>query len=181
MKHLRNGFALGLLSSSLLLVSGLASADSFTIKPGLWEHRMDMESESGQLERVWEQMQQQMEAMPEAQRQMMMDMMEEQGISMEFGEQTVRNCVSEEQAARGEFDWDDDDDCQRTNVDTSGGETRVEFVCPEDDGHGVMVVHSDTEYSGESRMTMDFEGQSDEVRISHQGQWIGDDCGNVRP
>jgi len=142
---------------------------------------MDMESKSGQLEQAWQQMKEQMEAMPEAQRQMMLDMMEEQGISLDFGEQTVRNCVTEEQAARGDFDWDDDGDCQRTNIDTSGDETRVEFVCDETDGQGVMVVHSDTEYSGESRMTMDFEGQSDEVLIAHRGQWISEDCGNVRP
>lgn len=180
MKLLRNGLPFGLLFSSLLS-SGLAHADSFSIKPGLWEHRMEMESKSGHMESAWEQVQRQMEAMPEAQKQMMMDMMEEQGMSFDFGDQTVRNCVTGEQAARGEFDWDDDGDCQRTNVDTSGGETRVEFVCEEDDAHGVMVVHSDTEYSGESRMTMDFEGQSDEILISHRGEWIADDCGNVRP
>lgn len=168
-------FALGLLAP-------FSWADSFQIKPGLWEHSMQMESETGQLEQAWAQMKRQMEAMPEAQRQMMLDMMEQQGVSLDFGDQTVRNCVTEEQAARGEFDWSEDDDCRQTDVTSSGSETRVSFECDDESGgSGELVVHSDTEYSGQSRMTMDFEGQTDEVRITHQGRWVSDDCGNVRP
>lgn len=152
-----------------------AQAESLDIKPGLWEHQISMKSESGQLEQQLEMVRQQMEAMPPAQKKMMQDMMAEQGLSMDFSNQTVRNCLTEEEAARGEFQWGDNTDCEH-NVVSRGDQTRIEFTCPDEQAQGEMVLDGDTAYTGQSTALMDFGGSPEKVTITHSGQWVSADC-----
>ncbi|UZJ46055.1 DUF3617 domain-containing protein [Marinimicrobium sp. C6131] len=150
-------------------------ADSLNIKPGLWEHQMSMKSESGQLEQQLEMVRQQMEAMPPAQKKMMEDMMAKQGLSMDFSSQTVRNCLTEEEAARGEFEWGENTNCEH-NVVSRGDQTRIEFTCPDDNAQGEMVLDGDSAYTGQSTALVDFGGTPEKVTITHSGQWVSADC-----
>ncbi len=152
-----------------------AQAESLKIKPGLWEHQMTMKSESGQLEKQLEMVRQQMKAMPPAQKKMMEDMMAKQGLSMDFSNQTVSNCLTEEEAARGEFEWAENTSCEH-NIVTRGEQTRIEFTCPEDNAQGEMVLEGDSAYTGQSTALVDFGGTPEKVTITHSGQWVSADC-----
>lgn len=158
------------------LTGGLAAqADDLDIKPGLWEHQMSMKSESGQLEQQLEMARQQMESMPAAQKKMMEDMFAKQGISLDFGNQTVRNCVTEEEAARGDLDWSENADCEHDVV-SSGDSTRIKFTCPNDNASGEMVLEGDSAYSGKSTAQVNMGGSPETITITHNGRWISADC-----
>ncbi len=152
-----------------------AQAEPLDIKPGLWEHQMTMKSESGQLEQQLEMVREQMKAMPAAQKKMMEDMMAKQGLSMDFSNQTVRNCLTEEEAARGEFEWAENTSCEHDIV-TRGEQTRIEFTCPDDNAEGEMVLDGDSAYTGQSTAMVDFGGSPEKVTITHSGQWVSADC-----
>lgn len=171
-----------LLSSALLalVAPALLADESITIKPGLWEHKVAMESESGQLETAMEQLQRQMEAMPAAQKQMMLDMLKQQGMDLDFTNQTMQDCVSQEQATLGEFEWSDKGECEQVSIERDGSETHVKFSCGKNNARGEMTIRDETEYTGESQMTIDFQGQRETVAISHQGEWLGEDCGDLK-
>ncbi|MDY6984734.1 MAG: DUF3617 domain-containing protein, partial [Pseudomonadota bacterium] len=70
-------------ASTLLLVASiaptLAHAQTFDVKPGLWEHSIDLKSESGRLEMALELARTQMALLPPAQRQAIEDTLAQQG------------------------------------------------------------------------------------------------------
>ena len=70
------------------------------MRPGLWEHGFSMASQSGELEAAMKQMQQQMASLPPDQRKMMQDMMAKQGVGIGPGGNTVKLCLSKEDAER---------------------------------------------------------------------------------
>src|SRR5690606_11414730 len=78
----------------LLAMGSAASAQSLSIKPGLWEHTMAMKSETGQLEQALEQARQMLATMPAEQRAMMENMLKSQGIDFDFANQSFQNCVT---------------------------------------------------------------------------------------
>lgn len=162
-----------------LLAPPLLADESISIKPGLWEHTVKMESETGQLERAMEQVQQQMDAMPAAQKKMMLDMLKRQGMDLDFTNQTLRDCVTSEQANLGEFEWSNKGECEQVSVERNGDETHVKFACGKNNARGEMIIRDQTEYTGESQMTVDFQGQRETVSIAHGGEWLGDDCGDL--
>lgn len=152
-----------------------AQANDLDIKSGLWEHKMSMKSESGQLEQQLEMARQQMESIPAAQKKMMEAMLAKQGISLDFGNQTVRNCITEEEVARGEFEWSDNVDCEHDVV-TSGDSTRIKFTCPKENASGEMVLEGDSAYSGKSTAQVNMGGSPETITITHNGRWISADC-----
>ncbi len=158
-----------------LAVSLGVQAEPLDIKPGLWEHQMTMKSESGQLEQQLEMVRQQMKALPPAQKKMMEDMLAKQGLSLDFGNQTLRNCLTEEEVARGEFEWAKNTSCEH-NVVTRGEQTRIEFTCPEDNAQGEMVLEGDSAYTGQSTALVDVGGTPEKISITHNGHWVSADC-----
>lgn len=159
----------------LLGASLTAHADALNIKPGLWEHQTSMKSESGQLEEQMEMLRKQMESMPAAQKKMMKDMLAKQGMTLDFSNQTMRDCLTEEEAAQGEFDWSENTECDHEVV-TSGDETRIEFTCPEGNVEGEMVLDGDSAYTGKSTAEVDMGGTKDTITITHNGRWLSADC-----
>ncbi|WP_341936386.1 DUF3617 domain-containing protein [Marinimicrobium sp. C2-29] len=160
---------------ALFLTPSLLSAESLNVKPGLWEHQTSMKSESGQLEQQMEMVRQQMEAMPAAQKKMMKDMLAKQGMTLDFSNQTMRDCLTEEEAAQGEFDWSENTECDHEVV-TRGDETRIEFTCPQGNVEGEMVLDGDSAYTGKSTAEVDMGGTKDTITITHNGRWLSADC-----
>lgn len=163
----------------LLILAGAVSAQSLSIKPGLWEHTMAMTSETGQLEQALEQARQMLATMPPEQRAMMENMLKGQGIDFDFANQSFQNCVAEEEATLDDFSWTEASGCQQQNISSEGGATRFDFTC--DNAEGSILLQSDEAYSGQSSMTMDFDGKAELVTVSHAGKWLGGDCGALVP
>lgn len=170
------------LASSLLATSALA-ADFPDIKPGLWDQRMAIESEGGELEQAMAQAKEAMEAqlanMPPEQRQMMEQMMTDQGFSFDLSDQRFQSCVTEEQVEAGELNFTEED-CDETIVSRDDKRIEVEFVCPETGrGRGEMTLHNDAHYSGQFQLETEMEGQPLTLNLQHEGRWVQDDCGDV--
>lgn len=180
---------LGWSSAALaLLVMGAtlpAHAETgFRLQPGLWEQSMTMKTASGQMEARMAQVQQQMANMPPAQRKMVEDMMAKQGVGMGGGNNTVRVCVSAEQAQRSDLPQMQQGRCTQEVVERSGGRVRYRFNCPGErptSGEGEYTMTSPTEYTGRSTVLTQVKGQPEKVDMTHAGRWLGADCGNLKP
>ena len=167
---------------ALVLLAGQAQADEPHMKPGLWQHKMEFTSESGEMEKMMAQLRQQMENMPAEQRQMMEGMMKSQGVNFDFESQAFKTCLTPEQAARGHLDLMENNNCRETGRHTSSGSTTIEFTCSgETESQGSIIFEGDTSYSGESSAKVDFQGRPEKMTIAHQGKWQSSDCGDVKP
>lgn len=167
---------------ALMLTAGTAYADDASMKPGLWQHKLQFTSESGELEQMMDQLRQQMESMPPEQRQMMENMMKSQGVDFDFQNQTFKTCLTPEKAAEGNLSLMEDNNCQETGRSTSGGSTTITFACSgETNAEGTITFDGDTRYSGESSASVDFQGRPQQMTVAHQGEWQGSDCGDVKP
>lgn len=174
------------LAMALLIGSAALPAHAQKVAPGLWETQMSMKSASGQLEAQMARMQQEMAKMPPEQRKMMQDMMAKQGMSMDPGKglQTVRYCLSKEQAERGEVPADPDGRCRHDKMERSGSTMRFSFVCtnPPSRGSGEITLQGNKAYS--SKMSVEStgkDGKSERMDMQQQARWVSADCGNLKP
>ncbi|MEY4641762.1 MAG: hypothetical protein RLZZ227_1756 [Pseudomonadota bacterium] len=162
------------LLSALTLLPLTSFAQVLDVKPGLWEHSIDLTSESGRLEIALEIARTQMELLPPAQRQAVEDTLVRQGIKADFINQTFQNCISEEEAASGKFRFADDGGCEQTSVTQDGGTTHISFVC--DQGQGQLDLTNGTAYAGASSMALNFGGVIENATATHSGRWLGASC-----
>jgi hypothetical protein len=96
-----------LLFTPLLLVNMLASANiELNLEP---EHSFKISSQSGRLEQMMQEFQQQLAAIPEARRQMMLDMLKAQGMSFDGMKGKVEVCMTAEDLKQGKLPEDHDD------------------------------------------------------------------------
>lgn len=159
---------------SLLLPVQLASAQVLSVEPGRWQHNVDLSSQSGRLEAALDLARMQMALLPEAQQQRIKDMLQRQGIQFDLVNQSFQNCVTEEEATTGEFDFMKQGGCELTRVNEVGQDTEVSFVCAQ--GQGELVLRDGRSYTGTSSMTLEFGGIIEEVTASHRGSWVGASC-----
>jgi TolA-binding protein len=174
-----------LLGTALLLavVAQSSLAETPTIKPGLWQSQINFKTESGELEKQMAQMRKQLEQLPEAQRQMMSNMMKSQGVDFDFETQAFKSCISKERAERGDFTLSENDECETTDITQQNGNTVLHFSCDSDQAQssGQVTFYDDTHYSGESHTTTDINGQQEHITMTHSGEWLGADCGDLQP
>lgn len=161
----------------LLLLPVAVAAQQLSVKPGLWEHSIDLNTESGRIEAALELARMQMGLLPEAQRKRLEEMLQRQGLQFDLVNQSFRNCVTEAEAASGEFDFVAEGGCELTRVHEEGAETHVSFVCAE--GEGDLVLRDGSSYTGNSRMTLEFGGITEQATASHSGRWVGASCAAV--
>lgn len=178
----RFAFALAALASPLL-ASNLAAVDFPDIKPGLWDQRMAIESEGGELERamaqVKEEMEQQLANMSPEQRQMVEQMMMDHGVSFDLKDQRFQSCVTKEQVEAGALNFTEED-CDEKIVSRDDKHFQVEFDCPESGrGRGEMTLHNDGHYTGRFQVETEMEGEPVTLNLRHEARWIQDDCGEL--
>ncbi|MDY6984428.1 MAG: DUF3617 domain-containing protein [Pseudomonadota bacterium] len=170
-------------ASTLLLVASiaptLAHAQTFDVKPGLWEHSIDLKSESGRLEMALELARTQMALLPPAQRQAIEDTLAQQGLKADFVNQTFQNCITEEEAASGTFSFAEDGGCEQTRVENNGATTHISFVCAQ--GEGELTLTNGTNYTGSSSMSLNFGGLIENATATHSGRWVGESCAALHP
>lgn len=152
------------------------------INPGLWEHGFSMKSESGRMEKAMKEAQAAMASMPPEQRKMMEQMMAQQGVAFGAMGNTVRVCVTKEEAERDEPPQAQEGCTQQHK--RSGNVWQVSFRCPgppPSSGEGQVTLVSPAAYTGSFKLLTDVDGKPERMTMSMSGKWLGADCGNIKP
>ena len=170
-----------ILMSVMLLAAGSASAQSTA--PGLWEIRNRMGG-NPEMEKAMADMQQQLAAMPPAQRQQMEAMMRQNGMSVGAGgAMTLKVCITPEMAARAELPSQTEGDCTMTVVSRSGNTLKSKFVCqnPPSTGEGSFTLSGDKAYTSHMVMRTTRNGKPETLTVDGDARWLSASCGNVKP
>jgi hypothetical protein len=159
------------------LASSLALAQQIPVKPGLWEHQMNLKSQSGRVEVALEIARTQIALLPAEQRQMVENTIKQQGLKVDWVNQKFQNCITEEEASSGQFSFAEDGGCEQTSVRNAGTSTHISFVCAQ--GQGELELKNGTEYTGSSSMTLNFAGVMENATATHSGHWVGASCAAI--
>jgi hypothetical protein len=162
-----------------LALPNMGYAQTFDVKPGLWEHSINLKSESGRLEVALELARTQMQLLPPAQRKVVEDTLAQQGVKADFVNQTFQNCITAEEAATGVFKFAEDGGCEQTSVRTEGATSQISFTCAQ--GQGELTLTNGTAYTGSSSMQLNFAGVIENATATHSGRWIGESCAALSP
>lgn len=158
---------------------GQALAQEPKILPGLWEHTYSMKTESGLVEGAMSQL---ANLAPE-QKAMMEQMMATQGISLGPSGNTLRVCISKDDAERGEVPQMDSD-CTQKILHRSANTIKVGFSCASDPptrGEGEITFISPKAYTGKAVVQTTVQGVTEQMHIEQKGKWLSADCGGVKP
>lgn len=153
-----------------------------TMKPGLWEHTSSTKSQSGEMERAMAEAQKRLAAMPPEQRKQLEQAMGMQLGSTAGGRNTLKICVTQEDAAK--FDIQSDPNCRQQVTQRGGGTVRIKFSCGGEmpsEGEGTMTFKGDSAFSGTFTMQVRSQGKSDQMEITQEAKWLGSDCGALKP
>lgn len=164
-------------------VLAAAATHAQSIKPGLWEHAFTIKSASGQMEGAMAEMQKQMAALPPDQRKMMEQMMAQQGVGMGPKGQSVKICITPEEAARQEVPAAEGN-CTQKVTQRSGSTIKVSFSCGAphpSSGEGEISFQSPTAYTGKTTVTTTVQGKPERMDMTTSGKWLSADCGAVKP
>lgn len=192
-QHLLSATA-GLALSAITLASAPASAQTppamQKMRPGLWEHNIQMKSQSGQIESAMAQAQKAMAALSPAQRKQMEQMMAAQGLDIGLGGngakgQTVKVCVTPEQAAMDEMPQQDG--CTQKVQRMDASTLKMNFQCkgdadtPPTSGEGTVQLQGPTAYTGQFKIKTALNGKAEQIDMAQSGKWLSDQCGAIRP
>jgi hypothetical protein len=158
-------------------------AHAQTQAPGLWEHSFTMKSDDGRMEKAMAEMQKQLAAMPAEQRRQMEAAMASRGVKVGAGGNSVKVCVTKEEAARPPEARMSAGNCTQKDVQRSGNTMKFKFECtqPPSTGEGEMTFVSDKAYSGRTTVTSQVAGKPQQMNMEMQGRWLAGDCGDVKP
>lgn len=169
----------------LLLAAGTAAANP-AIAPGLWEHRMTMQSSDPRLEKQMAEAQRAMAAMSPEQRKMMEQMMAQRGMAMGAGGpgagMTMKVCITPEQAAKQELPPPGERCTHRITARTANS-LKFAVECPAEQarGEGETVFSGNKAYDGRFTMQRQKGGTSESMAMQVQARWQGADCGAIQP
>lgn len=154
---------------ALCLSPTLASA--LDIQPGVWEvssHNMQV---GGQAMPAMEEMLAQLQNLPPEQRQMMENMLAEQGIRLGAG--GVQMCLTAEQIKAQDIPLHDPESgCRNKVLERSATLWKFRFTCPDAQGEGETRFVSDKEFTTQVSGTYNGQPSSMESRA----RWVGADC-----
>jgi hypothetical protein len=162
------------LALGICLLPAFASAQE--LQPGLWEiSSQNMQVDGKQLPDM-QQMLGQLKNMPPEQRQMMEQMLAQQGVQL--GDQGVRICISAEQIAAKKFAMPEmEAGCSHEIIERSAQQWRFTYSCPGSQGEGLTRFPKNKEFISQIKGTQGGQSSSMESR----GRWIAADCGGVAP
>jgi hypothetical protein len=170
-----------LLLTLAILAALPASAQSPSIKPGLWELNNKVKTGNAQNDQAISMAMAQLAAMPPEQRAQMEALMARNGVSMPKasgdGGITLSACVTPEMAARKELPLNQQGKCTSTQEQVPGG-LNVAFSCtdPASSGKGQIRFSSDSAYT----MTMNVINQSgagpQTATVESSGRWLSAAC-----
>lgn len=164
---------------------GPALAQPLKMLPGLWEHSFTMKSQGGQVEGAIAQMQQQMASLPPEQREMMAQMLAQQGVGMGPQGQSVKVCISKEEADLDSLPRREG--CTQTVQRVNASTVKVAFSCkgtrdePPSSGEGSLQFSSPKTYKGNFVVKTVVENKPEQLQMAQSGQWLSADCGALKP
>lgn len=173
--------------TSALLITALSTsftataeteATKINIEPGLWQHNFSIKTESGELERAMQKMEQTLANIPAAQRDMMKKMMASQGVSFDFKNTSVQVCLTQQDIDRGQMPQQDG--CKQNVKQTSDNSYSFTFSCdtnPPSSGSGVMTLDGRKAYTGNANFTTQLNGKAEQMTMQQSGKWLKADCG----
>jgi hypothetical protein len=153
-----------------------------TMKPGLWEITARMQGSGGQLDAAMAMAQQQMQNLSPEQRAQLEAMMKGRGVALGPQGNTVRVCVTKEQAEREELPQAQEGCTQQGQ--RSGKVFRYTFSCrsePPMSGEGEYTLTSATSASGRTVVRTVVGGRSETVNVENSSTWLAADCGDLKP
>lgn len=154
------------------------------MKPGLWENSFTIKSESGKVEKAMSDLKSKMASMPAEQRKMMEEMMSKQGLGMNQQANSVKVCISKEQAKNMEIPQGQNQNCTNEIVNRTNNAVKMKFDCKgakETSGEMEFVLTSPTAYNGKSIIYTKINGKQDRMDMSQNGKWLSSDCGEIKP
>ena len=174
-------------TAALALLAGMAGGASAQqkMRPGLWEHSVNMKSQSGQMEAAMAEMQKSLASMPPEQRKQMEQMMAQQGVGMGPKGQTVKVCITKEQADLDNIPQQEGCTQKVQRVDAST--MKVAFSCkggqgqPPSSGEGTITMQGPTAYTGQFRFKTQNQGKPEQIDMAQSGKWLSDNCGAIKP
>lgn len=165
---------------ALILSVGIIEASS--IRPGVWEYTTTIKSQNGEMEKAMAQMEQQMASLPPEQRKMMQKTMAAQGVAQGSKANSVRVCVTKENATQ-KFIPSSDGQCEQTIVRHSGNSVWFKFACkgnPPSSGQGEYTFNGDSAYKGKMTIKTKSQGRTEVVQMHYTGKWISNDCKTIK-
>ena len=174
-------------TAALALLAGMAGGASAQqkMRPGLWEHSVNMKSQSGQMEAAMAEMQKSLASMPPEQRKQMEQMMAQQGVGMGPKGQTVKVCITKEQADLDNVPQQEGCTQKVQRVDAST--MKVAFACkggqgqPPSSGEGTISMQGPTAYTGQFKFKTQTQGKPEQIDMAQSGKWLSDNCGAIKP
>jgi hypothetical protein len=185
--------------AAVIAIAGLMltiPAHAQSIKPGLWEFRSTMKTESGALEAAMAEMQSRMATLPPEERRLMQEAMTAHGIEMDVdagsganrggtnggGTHVMRACITPQEAA--ELQFLTDPDCTQEIVQRRPDSLRIRFSCEGEDpskGEGTISLQGDSRFTGRFRVESFADGERDTLDMTQEARWLADDCGEPSP
>ena len=174
-------------TAALALLAGMAGGASAQqkMRPGLWEHSVNMKSQSGQMEAAMAEMQKSLASMPPEQRKQMEQMMAQQGVGMGPKGQTVKVCITKEQADLDNIPQQEGCTQKVQRVDAST--MKVAFSCkggqgqPPSSGECTITMQGPTAYTGQFKFKTQNQGKPEQIDMAQSGKWLSDNCGAIKP
>lgn len=161
-------------AGATLGLAASAGAQPSSMRAGLWEVKM----QNPQMDAALARMNEQLAAMPPAQRQQMEQMFKSRGMNL--GERSIRVCVTPEMVKRGPEAPSPREGCDQ-KLTWHGRVGKFEMVCKDGStGRGEIDYKTDTAYDG----WMQFDNPKrpqESMRMTMRGTWIAKDCGSVKP
>jgi len=171
------------LHSSLILLSLSAGiVEGASIRPGVWEYTTTIKSQNSEMEKAMAQMEQQMASLPPEQRKMMEKSMAAQGVALGSKANSIRVCVTKENAAQ-KFIPSSNGQCQQTIVRQSTNSVWFTFACkgnPSSSGEGEYTFSGDSAYKGKMTVKTKSQGRTETVQMNYTGKWISGDCKTIQ-
>ncbi|MGK5064837.1 DUF3617 domain-containing protein [Janthinobacterium sp. LB3P112] len=173
-----------LLRLSLLACAAIgahASAQTATIKPGLWQVDSKMASPDAATDNAMSMVLQQLGNLPPDQRKQLESMAASRGMAMPTvgadGAVRVTACVTPEMAARKQIPTGQPGDCKSKNTATANG-MNVSFTCanPKSSGEGKVMFTGDQAFSMQLAVTTSARGTPEQVNVTSNGKWLGASC-----
>lgn len=165
----------GALLSSALLPSAVR-AQALPIRPGLWEHQVQLQTPSGRIEGALALAKTQLELLPPQQRQLLEATLRAQGIDPDWLDQRFRTCITTDDIAAGLLRFAEQGGCTLGQVRPDGIQTHVDFRCTEGEGQGSVTLTGDNAYTGQSHMLLQFAGIEEAATATHSGRWLDAQC-----
>jgi hypothetical protein len=96
---------------------------------------------------------------------------------------TVKTCITKEMAERNDVPAQSQGNCKTTNSPMSGNTMKMSFTCsnPPSSGDGVVTFVSPQSYTVKMAITTSVQGKPEKINTEGAGQWLGADCGGVKP